>query len=124
MPERKKSTADAAGSDPAYGWDPRAVFGLTQNAFERWAHGVSALTGEVTHFVQARMQEDMSAWAKLANCRDPNEIFECQRHYAEKAAADYFDEAGKLSRLAVSIASEGVSSSRAGEPARSASKEA
>ena len=124
MPEGKKSNSAAAGSNMAYGWDARAVSGLSQHALEHWAHGVSALTDEVTHFVQARMQEDMSAWAKLANCRNPNEIFACQRHFTEKAASDYFDEAGKLSHLVVRIASEGFSSLRAEGATGSASKEA
>jgi hypothetical protein len=53
----------------------------------------------------------MNAWMKLASCRDPNDVLECQRHYAEKATSDYFEETSKLSRIAMSIATEGLASS-------------
>lgn len=112
----KKSTATVAPSRP-YGLDPQMIFGLSQQALERWVHGVSAVTEEMTQFVQGRVQEDMGVWMRLAACRDPNEVLECQRHFMEKATHDYFQEAGKLSRLAMSIATEGFGSPQGGEPA-------
>lgn len=124
MPGKKTSTESAGVMKITDGWDPRLLFRINQHAIECWARGGSALREEMTQFVHARMQEDMGTWARLTICRDPIEAFECQRHYAEKAATDYFDEAGKLSRLAMSIATESVSALQGEERAATSSQEA
>ena len=73
---------------------------------------MSAFAEEMTHFVQTRWQNDMETWAKLTTCRNRNDAIECQQRYAEKAMADYLDEFGKLSGLAMGTASEAFSAFR------------
>jgi Phasin protein len=93
------------------GYPPAFDFG--QLAFQRWVNGMMAMTEEVSHFAQARLQEDMGTWAKLASCRDPREAFDCHCRFVEKATADYLDELGKLSRFATNMAQEtGVADSK------------
>jgi len=103
MPGRKPSHEAPSAFHAEY---PHSVFGFGQHAFECWANGIAAMTEEVTHFAQARLQEDIGAWAKFASCRDPREALDYQRQFVEKATADYLDEFGKLSRIATTIAQE------------------
>jgi len=106
----------------ANGWDPRILFGANQRAFDSWIRGMSAFTEEMGNFMHTRLQEDIGVWTKLTSCKDAGQAFECQRQYVEKAAADYFDEAGKLSRLTMNLATEGFSAlqSEASAPAKRA----
>ena len=80
---------------------------------ERWTRGMSAYAEEMSQFVQSRWQNDMDNWAKLTTCRTPIEVLECQQRYVEKTVADYFDEVGKLSRLALTTATRAFSSAMA-----------
>ena len=77
-----------------------------QAAFDCWARGISAFTEEVANFVQTRLREDMSALADLAKCKNAGEAFEFQSRFAQKTASEYFDEFNKVSRLAMTMASE------------------
>jgi len=103
--------------------DPRHMFGMGQHAFETWLRGMSALAEEMTHFVQARLQEDMSTWAKFTSCRNLNETLDHQREYAAKATSDFLEEANKLSRVAVSLADESLSAFQSGRATTPASEE-
>lgn len=91
------------------GWNPAQFLDINQRAMDCWTRGMSALTEEMTHFIGARLEADMNAWSRLTSSRDPNEMLACQREYFQKTAADYFDEAGKLQRLTLSIANDGWS---------------
>lgn len=85
-----------------------SLFEGNQQAFARWLHGMFALSQEITHFTQGRLQEDMAAWSALATCRSPEEAIDCQRRFAAKVTEQYADEIGKLSQMMVSIAAEGL----------------
>jgi hypothetical protein len=104
------------------GWDPPALFGAGEHAFESWALAASALAQEMAQFVQSRLQEDMKSWARLASCRDPGEAFQCQCRFAEKAVADYLDEAGKLSALAMTLSTKGIAPQAETAPALAPTK--
>ena len=106
---RKASEAKAV---TANNWDAGQLLAANQHALEAWARAVSALTDEVSQFVQARLREDMSTWTKLAACKDPSQAFECNSQYFQKATTDYFGEAGKLSRLTMNVASDSFSAFR------------
>ena len=123
MPEKKGPSESSKPRMQATGWDPSSVLAMNQQALECWARAISALTEEMGQFVQARLQEDMGTWAKLTACKDPSQAFECQRQYAEKAAADYLDEANKLSRLTMSIASDRFAAFQSNVGAAAPSKE-
>ena len=81
-----------------------------QRAFTRWFQGLSELSQEITQFTQNRLREDMAAWSTLAGCKSPEDAFECQRRFAEKATSQYSDEITKLSRLMASLAADGLTS--------------
>lgn len=70
-----------------------------QQAYARWLQTMFELSQEITRFAQDRLQEDMTAWATLASCHDPQEAVECQRQFSAKAAAQYSEEIGKLSQM-------------------------
>lgn len=111
MAERNKSSA-TPNMALATGWDPSSLFDANQQALKAWARAISTLTEEMGQFMQARLQEDLGIWGKLTTCKDVTQVFECQRQFVEKATADYVDEANKLSRLTMSMASEGLSASQ------------
>jgi hypothetical protein len=91
-------------SAPGYG------FLFEAPVFTSWFRGVGILSGEMTRFIQDRLSEDMTAWSVLASCRTPEEAFECQRRFAEKATAQYAEEITKLSQLMLDLATEGLQS--------------
>ena len=81
-----------------------------QQAFARWFHGITTLSGELAQFIQARLQDDMAAWSALAACRTPEEALECQRRFAEEATRQYPEEITKLSQMMVKLAADGLGS--------------
>lgn len=121
MPDGNKSKAPFKVG-PVTGFDPNFFVGINQQAFDNWTRCMSGLTTEISRFLQARLQEDLGIWTKLASCKDLNEALECQNRFVQKAASDYFDEASTLSRLSMSMATEGLSAFRgeAGEQAKAA----
>lgn len=96
----------ASGEAFNYGF----LFEANQRAFARWFQGMNALSREITQFTQNRLQEDMAAWSTLASCKSPEDAFECQRRFAEKATSQYSDEITKLSQLMASLAADGLAS--------------
>ena len=56
------------------------------------------------------MQKELEAAVKLAGCTDPTEAFAVQAEFANKMAADYFEEGQKIVELMGEIAKE-ISSS-------------
>ena len=89
-------------------YDFRAT--ANQQAFARWFHGVTMLSGELAQFIQARLQDDMAAWSALAACRTSEEALECQRRFAERATTQYAEEIIKLSRIMMKLAADGLGS--------------
>lgn len=109
----QSKTAENWKVQPTNGWDPNFIAGLNQQIFGTWTRAISAVAAEMNQFLQARFQEDCGAWTRLTACKDMAEAFECQSRFWQKAAADYLDEANKLTRLAMSTALENSSPFRA-----------
>jgi hypothetical protein len=111
MPDDKRSFASEA-SRAAKGWDTQfeSLLAVNERAYRNWVSGVSAFADEVAQFTKARLNEGAESWQMLAACKTPIEALECQRRYADKAAGQYFEQAKKLTQLAVDIASNGLSS--------------
>lgn len=109
MANRAKETLPANGTIPANGWAPNYGFLLEANgrAFARWFNGMNALSQEIAQFTQGRLQEDMAAWSALTRCNKPEDAFECQRRFAEKATVGYAAEGTKLWHMMMSLANEG-----------------
>jgi phasin family protein len=95
---------------PAGDYDFRVK--ANQQAFARWFHGVTTLSGELAQFIQARLQDDLAAWSALAACRTPEEALECQRRFAEGATRQYSEEITKLSQMMVKLAADGLETFR------------
>lgn len=112
MTRHGKHARPAREATPASGWTPNCdfLFATNQQAFARWLNGINGLSQEIAQFTQSRLQEDMAAWSALANCSNPQDAFECQRRFAEKATAGYLAEVTKLSAMMISLANEGLES--------------
>jgi len=97
---------------PANGWAPDYSFLLeaNQRAFAHWFHGMNALSQEIAQFTQGRLQDDIAAWSTLARCSSPEDAFECQRRFAQKASAGYAAEVTKLSQMMMRLGREGLES--------------
>jgi len=98
------TTSVPNGPPSGYGF----LFEANQQAFARWFQGITILSGEVTQFIQSRLQDDMASWSALASCKTSEEAFECQRRFAEKATAQYSEEITKLSQLMLRLATQGL----------------
>ena len=105
--ERKRATPVAAPESP-YG----SLLEVNWQTFERTLRGMMEVSQEVAEFAHSRLQEDAAAWMRLVSCRNPNEAFECQRHFAERTAQEYLMESKKLSQMISGVAAGG--SPRAG----------
>ena len=88
------------------------LFDTNQQMFTGWFRGVGTLSGELARFLQDRLSDDMAAWLALTSCSTPEEAFECQRRFAERATAKYSEEITKLSQLMLDLATEGLQSFR------------
>ena len=109
MTSHAKHTQPAKGTTPASGLTPgySLILAANQRAFARWLNGMNGLSQEIAQFTQSRLQEDMAAWSTLASCKNPQDAFECQRRFAEKATAGYLAEVAKLSTMMINLANEG-----------------
>ena len=110
MPDDKRSIASEA-SRAAKGWDTQfeSLMSVNERAFRNWASGISAFAEEIAQFTKTQLNDGAEGWQVLAACKSPADALEVQRRYAEKAAGLYFEEAGKLTRLAMTMASGGLS---------------
>jgi hypothetical protein len=89
---------------------------------ESWAElsagmmkSATEISQEMMTFSQNQLRADMDAWKAVASCRDPGELFACQREFAEKATAQYFDEASKLTSRILTLMSDAAASFQQGQ---------
>jgi hypothetical protein len=101
-----KQTTTGNGSIP----DFRTWMDRQSHALESWAHfnngmmkGANDLSHEIITFLQRRFQADMDAWKALTACRNPSDMLECQRDFAEMATKEYLEEAKKLTTQVIDI---------------------
>ncbi len=71
----------------------------SREAFERWFRGMAELSQELLQFTQARWQEDVEAWVRLASLRHPDEVLQFQQRFAERATKEYMEEFNRLSHI-------------------------
>src|ERR1700751_3889983 len=100
MPADKPKNTTAAESGAPFD----TIFTYNRNAFESWARSMSKLSQEMAQFMQSRLKEEAAMWEKLAACRDPSELMQCQGEFAAKTGTDYAEAAQKLSRLMLDFA--------------------
>jgi hypothetical protein len=94
------------------------------HAMEGWMQAGATMTGRATKFYeevmtfwQSRLREDMDTWKALSCCRNPSEIFECQRQFTHKTAVQYCDEASKLASQIIGAMGNAFSTSGEQHPA-------
>lgn len=75
----------------------------SQQAFAGWVRsneaivkGTFDLAQQMLTFGQTRLTDDLVALRDLLSCHDLGEVARCQRQFAEKAAAEYRDQANKV----------------------------
>jgi phasin family protein len=68
----------------------------------------------MTRFTEEGLREDGAALQVLAACRSPIDALECHRRFAAKATEQYLAEAGKLSEIAMTLASESLAALQSG----------
>jgi len=103
MPDDKATRKPATVKERSADIDP--MFIMNRRTFATWAQGMSKLSQEMAQFMQLRLQKEAAMWEKLAACRDPADIVQCQSEFASKIGTDYAEAAQKLSRLMLDFAS-------------------
>jgi len=68
--------------------------------------GMMAWSREMVDFTHARLQEHAERSAALMQCTDPTAALALHRDFAAKATEKYLEEAGKLTSMAMQVASE------------------
>jgi hypothetical protein len=113
------------GGGPFVGWpgaddwagDWASVLDENRRALEHWTkvsdtmvRGMLAISQEMTQFAHTRLKEDARNCEALIHCHSPSEVLGCQHRFAEAAAAEYLQEANKLTVLMTKIANDGFAS--------------
>jgi hypothetical protein len=102
------------GADGQAG-DWTAILEANRHALDRWAtvsntKGMFAISQEMALFAQARLEEDAKNCEALIHCHSPSEVLSCQHRFAAAVAAEYLQEADKLTMLLTRIANDGFAS--------------
>ncbi len=66
------------------------------SAGEAMLAGFAEVSQEMIDFANARLRHDMEIAEEISKARTPEEIFECQCSFAERAARQYAEETSKL----------------------------
>jgi hypothetical protein len=120
--DKPKRTTNSEGPIPGFG-----LWLIGNRAFESWTQSDANILGraatelsqELMAFWQSRFQADMDGWKAFASCHNPGEFFECQRQFAEKATAQYCDEASKLTSRIVGVINSAASPFQQEQPSKS-----
>lgn len=96
---------DAATPQKAPFWPANSDMMLT-GATDAWRifatmnsvalNSLASLHSEMTRFVTRRLEHDIELQRALGQCRSPQDALKICTSYAERAAAEYWDELGKL----------------------------
>ncbi len=107
-PQKSKRTKAGNGLIP----DLSSWLDSSVHAVESWTQSNSSmmnssfeLAQEMLTFSQMRLQANIDAWKALTACRNPDDLFGCQKDFTEKATAQYLDEANKVTSRVISIMS-------------------
>lgn len=122
LSDKSKRTTNGEGPIPGFApWlnGNLAFESWTQSSTNMMSRAATELPQEFMAFWQSRFLADMDEWRALASCRNPSEFFECQRQFAEKAMAQYRDEANKLTSRIVAIINSAASPFQQEQPSKS-----
>jgi len=84
---------------------------------EVFVKGTFDIAQQLLSFGQARLDDDLSTLRTMMACHDLTELAECQKQFAEKAAAQYMDQANKLTSKLTNLLSSAAAQVKAGAPA-------
>jgi hypothetical protein len=77
---------------------------------DRMLKKAAELSDDIISFSRTRLQTDLDTWQAVVSCRNTNDLFECQRQFAQKTSSQCLDQAGKLaSRMTTLIADAALS---------------
>ena len=96
--------------DAMWNIDPQSIETVTRT-YRAWFNQANKMRDETMRFAQERFTKELDAAAQLARCTNPTEAFAVQAEFANKMAADYFEEGQKIVELMGEIAKE-IPSSR------------
>lgn len=90
-----------------------------QKALDAWLQSNEVLVKatldiaqQILSFGQKRLDDDLSTLRSLMTCQDFNELAECQKQFAEKAATQYMDQASKLTTKLTSLITDAAAATR------------
>ena len=75
-----------------------------ENLYDRWIDNLFELSDGLSRFAQSRIHRDIAAWAKLASCRDPKELADCQKYIGEEMTTRFADDVLTVSQMIATIA--------------------
>jgi hypothetical protein len=98
--QRHTKAVEATALDAGAMWniDPQSVEAVT-NTYRAWFNQANRMRDESIRFMQERFKKELEAAVKLAACTNPTEAFAVQAEFANKMAADYFEEGQKIVEL-------------------------
>ena len=85
--------------------DPQSVEAVT-STYRAWFSQANRMRDETIRFMQERFTNELEAAVKLAGCTNPSDALVVQAAFANKMAADYFEEGQKIVELMGEIAKE------------------
>ncbi len=99
----------SAWNGPSY-----AAFGQAGEAFTK---ACLQWQGEVSRFVEARLEEDRRTHSALTECRNLAEVAKLQQDWAATAAAAYFETFNRLASITLALAPQAWPAGYTDEPA-------
>lgn len=100
-------SADSAVPEPG-SWPnvPAQALEMLAQSGAGMVTGAAEIAEEIMTFSQRQLEANLDAWRTLSACHTPGDLLACQREIAGKAAADYFDEARKLTSRMIGVMSD------------------
>ncbi|HEY3180656.1 MAG TPA: phasin family protein [Casimicrobiaceae bacterium] len=100
-------------AETMWNMDPQSFEAVTKT-YTAWFNQANRMRDETIRFVQERFTKEVEAAVKLAGCTNPTEALAVQAEFANRLAADYFEEGQKIVELMGEMAKEISSSPRPG----------
>ena len=69
-----------------------------------WIECMTKVNGEFLNFLNRRVKQDLEAASQFAACKNPADFFQTQMQFVQKMAADYTEEAQKMTEIMSEIA--------------------
>lgn len=79
-----------------------AVVNWVQSS-DRMLKQAAELSDDIISFSRTQLQTDFDTWQAMISCRNANDLFECQRQFAQKAGSQCLDQAGKIASRVTSL---------------------